>query len=86
LSSILISASAPGTVPSTPAAPQPTFPAVYVASLDATTQVATMTPLFYDEATATVANVNASDYGQIRAAGMVTAGMVTTGADLLPVS
>jgi hypothetical protein len=61
---ILISASAPGTVPATPTAPNPAFPAVYVAHLDPSTQVATMTPLFYDEANATVANTNASNYGQ----------------------
>jgi hypothetical protein len=52
---ILISASAPGTTGA--AAPQPTYPAVYSASLDPATQVATVKPVFYDEANARVANV-----------------------------
>ena len=51
---ILISASAPGTVGA--AAPQPTYPAVYVVKLNATTKIATVTPLFFDEATATAVN------------------------------
>lgn len=52
---IFISASAPGTtgVP----APQPSYPAVYSVSLDPTTAVATVAPLFFDEDLATVANV-----------------------------
>jgi hypothetical protein len=53
---ILISASAPGTT-GTLAAPQPTFPAVYSVTLDPTTMVATVSPLFYDEDTATTANI-----------------------------
>ena len=54
---ILISASAPGTT-GTPeqAAPQPTYPAVYSVTLDAAGSVATVTPLFYDEDPAVVAN------------------------------
>ena len=53
---ILISASAPGTTGGNPA-PQPTYPAVYRVSLDSSTHVATVAPLFYEEATAKVANV-----------------------------
>ncbi len=55
---ILISASAPGTT-GTPAqaAPQPTYPAVYSVTLDPSTSVATVTPLFYDEDPAVAANV-----------------------------
>ena len=52
---ILVSASAPGTTGGMPP-PQPTYPAVYRVSLNATTHVATVSPLFFDEATATVAN------------------------------
>jgi hypothetical protein len=59
---ILISASAPGTTGL--AAPQPTYPAVYRTVFDATTRVATVTPLFYDEATATVANTSSATRGQ----------------------
>jgi hypothetical protein len=58
---ILISASAPGTTGT--AAPQPTYPAVYLAKLDATTKVATITPVFLDESSATVANKGTSQYG-----------------------
>jgi hypothetical protein len=57
---ILISASAPGTT-GTLAPPQPTFPAVYSVTLDPATSVATVAPLFYDEDTATVANVGAQE-------------------------
>ena len=57
---IFISASAPGTT-GTVAAPQPTFPAVYSVTLDSATSVATVSPLFYDEDTATVANVGAQE-------------------------
>jgi hypothetical protein len=53
---ILISASAPGTTGGSPP-PQPTYPAVYTVSLNSATHVATVAPLFFDEATATVANV-----------------------------
>jgi hypothetical protein len=52
---ILISASAPGTTGV--AAPQPTYPAVYSVTLDEATQIANVTPLFFDESSATVANV-----------------------------
>ena len=51
---ILISASAPGTIGK--AAPQPTYPAAYSVTFDRATLVATVRPLFYDEAEATVAN------------------------------
>jgi hypothetical protein len=59
---ILISASAPGTngLP----APQPTYPAVYVVTLDATTKVANIAPLFSDEDMATVANVKSAQFGK----------------------
>jgi hypothetical protein len=54
---ILISASAPGTT-GTPSqqAPQPTFPAVYSVTLDPSTSVATVNPVFYDEDLAAIAN------------------------------
>jgi hypothetical protein len=51
---ILISASAPGTVGKP--APQPTYPAVYVVTLNPKTKVATVRALFYDEATAKAVN------------------------------
>jgi len=51
---LLISASAPGTT-GTPA-PQPTYPAVYSVSLDPN-DLAAVTPLFFDESAARVANV-----------------------------
>jgi hypothetical protein len=53
---LYISASAPGTTGTLPA-PQPTFPAVYTVTLDAVHSIATVTPLFFDEDPATVANV-----------------------------
>lgn len=57
---ILISASAPGTPstanPNPPAAPQPQYPAVYSVSLNPETGVASVSPLFFDESTATAAN------------------------------
>ena len=59
---ILISASAPGTTGV--AAPQPTYPAVYRVAFDAETHVAHVFPLFFDEAEATVANVESPSYGQ----------------------
>jgi hypothetical protein len=61
---ILISASAPGTTGELPA-PQPTFPAVYSVTLDPTTSVATVKAAFFDEGPATVANVNAANYGKV---------------------
>jgi hypothetical protein len=59
---ILISASAPGTngLP----APQPTYPAVYSVTLDSNTQMAKVSPLFYDEDSATIANVNSVQFGK----------------------
>jgi hypothetical protein len=59
---VLISASAPGT--SGPAAPQPTYPAVYSVRFDPRTLVATVKPLFGDEAQATVANLQSPNRGQ----------------------
>ncbi len=59
---ILISASAPGTTGV--AAPQPTYPAVYIVTLDASTKTADITPLFYDESSATVANAAIGNHGQ----------------------
>jgi hypothetical protein len=55
---LIISASAPGTTGAP--APQPGYPAVYSVSLDQTTAVATVTPLFDDEDSATVANVRST--------------------------
>ena len=55
---LLISASAPGTTGA--AAPNAAYPAVYTVSLDARTHVATVRPLFGDEAKATVANAGTS--------------------------
>jgi hypothetical protein len=57
---IFISASAPGT--NGPPAPQPSDPAVYSVTLDPATRVATVSPLFYDEDPATVANVTSPQY------------------------
>jgi hypothetical protein len=59
---ILISASAPGTTGQ--AAPQPSYPAVYSVTLDQATSVATVSPVFFDEALATVANVGTAQSGQ----------------------
>jgi hypothetical protein len=55
---VLVSASAPGTTGA--AAPQPTYPAVYVVTFHPATHIAHVSPLFYDEASATVANVGAT--------------------------
>jgi hypothetical protein len=52
---VLISASAPGTTGKP--APQPGYPAVYVARFHPARHQVSMQPLFYDEATARVANV-----------------------------
>jgi hypothetical protein len=60
---LYISASAPGTTGTLPA-PQPTFPAVYSVALDSVHSVATVTPVFFDEDPATVANVGTSQSGQ----------------------
>ncbi len=51
---ILISASAPGTTGAP--APKPSYPAVYVVTLNPVTKVATVRPLFFDEALARQAN------------------------------
>jgi hypothetical protein len=59
---ILVSASAPGTRPLSASAPQPTYPAVYSVTLEPTTPpVAAVTPLFYDEASAMVANAGPTE-------------------------
>jgi hypothetical protein len=42
------------------AAPQPSYPAAYSATFNRATRVATVKPLFYDEAEATIANVGKS--------------------------
>jgi hypothetical protein len=55
---ILISASAPGT--NGASAPQSTYPAVYAVTLDEATKVASVSPLFFDESSATVANLGNS--------------------------
>ncbi len=60
---VLISASAPGTTGS--AAPQPNYPAVYRVAFNTTTRVASVYPLFYDEARATVANTDSRKYGWV---------------------
>jgi hypothetical protein len=59
---VLISASAPGTTGA--AAPQPTYPAVYSVQLNPTADVATVSPVFFDESSARVANVNSPSLGQ----------------------
>jgi hypothetical protein len=60
---VLLSASAPGTTaPPTDAAPQPTYPAVYVVRFHRSTHIAKVFPLFYDEAQADVANTNAPNF------------------------
>jgi hypothetical protein len=59
---VLVSASAPGTTGK--AAPQPSYPAVYVVNFSRASHVATVRPLFYDESRATVANVG-PDFGQV---------------------
>jgi hypothetical protein len=53
---VLVSASAPGTVSGSPAAPNASYPAVYSVVFNSKNHVATVRPLFYDEAKATVAN------------------------------
>jgi hypothetical protein len=63
---ILISASAPGTTGKP--APQPNYPAVYRVTLDPSTHVATVAALFYDEATATVANVGSTKGKKVKLA------------------
>jgi hypothetical protein len=51
---MLVSASAPGTTGA--AAPQPSYPAVYVVTLNRAKQLAFFSPLFFDESHATAAN------------------------------
>ncbi len=58
---VLISASAPGTTGK--AAPQPGYPAVYRATFDAANGIATVHPLFFDEAQATVATKTSASLG-----------------------
>jgi hypothetical protein len=65
---ILISASAPGTTNGA-TLPKP-YPAVYSVTLDPSTLVATVTSVFSDEASATVANVNSSSFGQTTTVGL----------------
>jgi hypothetical protein len=59
---VLISASAPGTTGAS--APQPTYPAVYAVTFDSATRIATVSPLFFDEDVATVANENSPGQGK----------------------
>jgi hypothetical protein len=57
---VLISASAPGTVTGSKPAPQPTYPAVYRVTFKPAKHLAVVRALFYDEASAKVANVGKS--------------------------
>lgn len=59
---VFISASAPGTTGA--AAPQPSYPAAYSVTLNPSSRVATVHPLFYDEDSATVANGNSANLGE----------------------
>jgi hypothetical protein len=52
---MLVSASAPGTTGAS--APAPTYPAVYEVSLQPSSHIAQVRPLFYDESSATIANL-----------------------------
>ena len=63
---VLVSASAPGTTGA--AAPQPTYPAVYKVTFNQATRVATVSPLFFDEDPAAVANVGAGQGTVVRLA------------------
>jgi hypothetical protein len=65
---ILISASAPGTVTSSKPAPQAIYPAVYSVTLNSVTHVAKFTPLFSDEARATVANTGSREGKRVKLA------------------
>jgi hypothetical protein len=56
---VLISASAPGTTGT--AAPQPSYPAVYVVTFNKHTLIATIHPLFFDEASAKLANKGSTE-------------------------
>jgi hypothetical protein len=61
---VLVSASAPGTTGEP--APQPAYPAVYSVAFDPASHVATVKPVFYDEATATVANVGSGQGSSVK--------------------
>jgi hypothetical protein len=63
---VLISGSAPGTTGATP--PRPTYPAVYGAKFNAADHVVTMTPVFYDESRATIANIGHENGQRVRLA------------------
>jgi hypothetical protein len=63
---VLVSASAPGTTGA--AAPQPTYPAVYKVTFSQATRVATVSPLFFDEDPAAVANVGTGQGTVVRLA------------------
>ncbi|MBV8445643.1 MAG: hypothetical protein JOZ92_06980 [Candidatus Dormibacteraeota bacterium] len=67
---IIVSASAPGTTGG-PAAPDASYPAAYWLTLHHDTLVADVHSLFSDEATASVANENASNEGQPVQLGLV---------------
>jgi hypothetical protein len=62
----LISASAPGTTGK--AAPRAAYPAVYKVTFNSAKLIATVTPLFYDEATATVANTGKGEGKKVKLA------------------
>lgn len=59
---LLIAASAPGTTGAS--APNAAYPADYVVTLNGGDHVATVKPLFYDEASATVANTSDPQHGK----------------------
>jgi hypothetical protein len=59
---LFVSASAPGTTGAP--APQASYPAVYSVFLNPYSRVATVQALFYDEDSATIANVNGSTLGE----------------------
>lgn len=65
---VFISASAPRTTGA--AAPQPRYPAVYSMTLSPYSRVATVHPLFDDENSAMVANVNSAYLGEITKLGL----------------
>src|SRR5262249_57633249 len=58
----LLAASAPGTTGG--AAPQPAYPAAYTVTFDRRGHVATVRPVFFDEAPATVASTGSADHGK----------------------
>jgi hypothetical protein len=69
---VFVSASAPGTPSAAnenpPPAPQPTYPAVYIVKFHKSTHIAQVTPLFYDEASAKVANVGSTEGSTVQLA------------------